>query len=82
MCGRCAALNAVLSRRRWAASKAKLRQSWKGPPSWRLFFIRAAGARKAAEHYREHPNEIARTAVIDLYIMIVRLAEQLTRPQP
>ena len=41
----------------------------------------AAGARKAAEHYREHPNEIARTAVIDLYVMIARLAEQLTRPQ-
>src|SRR5262249_48432066 len=41
----------------------------------------AAGARKAAEHYREHPNEIARTAVIDLYILIARLAEQLTRPQ-
>ena len=41
----------------------------------------AAGARKAAEHYREHPNEIARTAVIDLYIMIARLAEQLARPQ-
>jgi hypothetical protein len=41
----------------------------------------AAGARKAAEHYREHPNEIARTVVIDLYLMIARLAEQLTRPQ-
>jgi hypothetical protein len=42
----------------------------------------AAGARKAAEHYREHPNEIARTTVIDLYILIARLAERLTRPQP
>jgi hypothetical protein len=34
----------------------------------------AAGARKAAEHFREHPDEIKRTAVVDLYIMIARLA--------
>jgi hypothetical protein len=40
----------------------------------------AAGARKAAEHYREHPNEIMRTVVVDLYSMIARLAEQLARP--
>ena len=41
----------------------------------------AAGARKAAEHYRDNPDQIARTVVIDLYIMIARLREQLARPQ-
>jgi len=40
----------------------------------------AAGAHKAADHYRAHPNEIMRTTVIDLYILIARLAEQLARP--
>jgi hypothetical protein len=41
----------------------------------------AAGARKAAEHYREHPNEVTRGAIVDLYTMIARLAEQLARPR-
>jgi hypothetical protein len=42
----------------------------------------AAGARKCAEHYREHPEEITRSLVVELYIMIARLCEQLTRPSP
>src|SRR6266487_2058390 len=40
----------------------------------------AAGARKAAEHYREHPDEITRGAIVDVYTLIARLAEQLARP--
>jgi hypothetical protein len=40
----------------------------------------AAGARKAAEHFREHPDEIKRTVIIDVFEMIARLAEQLARP--
>jgi hypothetical protein len=40
----------------------------------------AAAARKAAEHFREHPSEISRGAIVDLYIMIARLAEQLAQP--
>jgi hypothetical protein len=39
----------------------------------------AVGARKCAEHYRAHPEEISRSLVVELYIMIARLCEQLTR---
>jgi hypothetical protein len=39
-----------------------------------------AAARKAAEHYRANPDEIARGVIVDVYNMIARLAEQLARP--
>jgi hypothetical protein len=40
----------------------------------------AAAARKAAEHFAEHPNEVTRGAIVDIYVMIARLVEQLARP--
>jgi len=41
----------------------------------------AAGARKAAEYYRANPDKISRTIVVELFILIARLAEQLAREE-
>ena len=41
----------------------------------------AAGARKAAEHYCANSDKITRIVVVELFILIVRLAEQLAREE-